>query len=101
MFHITLSSKHVFWRTAEDLEKAEFGPLVPPQRYQYMPVHRWHTFQHGYSKDLAVSLISEFNLLFQANISNMKLDSFSWRRSIARGGSVRKVFQYEDGIERF
>jgi hypothetical protein len=45
------------------VEKAEFGPLISPQRNQYIPIHNWYTFKHGYSRDLAVNLIANFNLL--------------------------------------
>ncbi len=45
------------------VEKAEFGPLISPQRNQYIPIHNWYTFKHGYSRDLAINLIANFNLL--------------------------------------
>lgn len=45
------------------VEKSEFGPLISPQRNQYIPIHNWYTFKHGYSRDLAIHLIANFNLL--------------------------------------
>jgi len=45
------------------VEKPEFGPLISPQRNQYIPIHNWYTFKHGYSRDLAIHLIANFNLL--------------------------------------
>ncbi len=45
------------------VEKADLGPLISPQRNQYIPIHNWYTFKHGYSRDLAINLIANFNLL--------------------------------------
>ena len=44
------------------VEKAEFGHLISPQRNQYIPIHNWYTFKHGYSRDLATNLITSCNL---------------------------------------
>ena len=44
------------------MEKAEFGHLISPRRNQYMPIHNWYTFKHGYSRDLAISLITSCDL---------------------------------------
>ena len=44
------------------VEKLEFGSLISPQRNQFIPIHNWYTFKHGYSRDLAIILITYFKL---------------------------------------
>lgn len=44
------------------VEKLEFGSLISPQRNQLIPIHNWYTFKHGYSRDLAINLITYFGL---------------------------------------
>jgi len=44
------------------VEKLEFGSLISPQRNQLIPIHNWYTFKHGYSRDLAIILITYFKL---------------------------------------
>jgi hypothetical protein len=46
----------------EIIEKAELGSLISPQRNQHIPVHNWYTFKHGFSRDLALTIIADFNL---------------------------------------
>lgn len=43
-------------------KKAGLDSLISPQRNQYIPIHNWYTFKHGYSRDLALKLITNFNL---------------------------------------
>ena len=44
------------------VQKPELSPLISPQRNQSVPIHNWYTFKHGYSRDLAISLIAYFGL---------------------------------------
>ena len=44
------------------VEKPELSSLISPQRNQLVPIHNWYTFKHGYSRDLAISLIACFGL---------------------------------------
>lgn len=41
----------------------ELGHLISPRGNQRVPIHNWHPFKHGYSRDLVVELVSNFNLL--------------------------------------
>lgn len=44
------------------VERLELGSLISPQRNQVIPIHNWYTFKHGYSRDLAIILITYFKL---------------------------------------
>lgn len=46
----------------EIIEKAQLSSLVSPQRNQYVPIHNWFAFKHGYSRDFAINLITSFNV---------------------------------------
>jgi len=48
--------------SVEIVEKAELGSLISPQRNQYIPIHNWYTFKHGFSRDLALKIVANFNL---------------------------------------
>jgi hypothetical protein len=44
------------------VEKPELGPCISPHANQHIPIHNWYAYKHGYSRELAVYLINEFNL---------------------------------------
>jgi len=44
------------------IEKPELGPCVSPHGNQHIPIHNWYAYKHGYSRELAVYLINEFDL---------------------------------------
>lgn len=44
------------------VERLDLGSLISPQRNQVIPIHNWYTFKHGYSRDLAIILITYFKL---------------------------------------
>jgi len=44
------------------IDKPELGALVSPQGNQYIPIHNWYPYKHGYSRGLATYLIKTFDL---------------------------------------
>ena len=46
----------------EIVEKAELGSFISPQRNNYMPIHNWYKFKHGFSRDLVLNIVASFNL---------------------------------------
>lgn len=44
------------------IEKPALGILVSPQGNQYIPIHNWYPYKHGYSRGLADYLIKSFDL---------------------------------------
>ena len=44
------------------VEKPELGPCVSPRGNQHIPIHNWYAYKHGYSRELAVYIINEFDL---------------------------------------
>ena len=44
------------------IEKPELGPWVSPKSNQYVPIHNWYAYKHGYSRELTMYLVNEFGL---------------------------------------
>ena len=70
------------------VDKSELGPLISPRRNKYHPIYNWHSFKHGFSKELVEEIIGEF-----------KLESGSWVLDPFCGGGTTLLACKQLGIK--